>query len=139
MAAGKDALAYPPRVTAFTRPFYDALAEGRLTTTRCRDCGRMTFPPKFACPHCWSREVGWESLAGTGTLRTFTEVWAAPGAFAAETPYLLGIVDLDEGLRCVARIDGSYDDHVPDERVEMVVRHAEPVPLFAFRRPGGNR
>lgn len=127
-------LAHPPRVTAFTRPFFDALREGRLATTRCRPGGHLTFPPKFVCPRCWSRDVEWFDLAGTGMLRTFTEVWAAPTPFAAEVPYLLGLVDLDEGVRLLARVDGGFDDHVLDERVEVVVRDGRPVPLFAFRR-----
>lgn len=128
------ALPYPPRMTAVTRPFFDALRDERLATTRCRPGGHLTFPPKFVCPRCWSREVEWVDLAGTGLLRSLTEVWAAPTPFQHEAPYLLGIVDLDEGIRLLTRVAGCFDDHKHDEPVELVVREAQPVPLFAFRR-----
>lgn len=50
---------------------------------------------------------------------------------------MLGIADLDEGPRCMARIEGGFGGHTPDERVDLVARDSGPVPLFAFRRfPG---
>jgi uncharacterized OB-fold protein len=128
------ALPYPPRLTAVTRPFYEALADGRLVTTRCRSCGRLTFPPKGICPRCWSDEVEFEEISPTGVLRSFTEIHAVPGSFAPQAPYLLGIVDLDAGVRCAARVLGRFEEHICDERVEMCPQPATPVPLFAFRR-----
>lgn len=136
-----ERLPYPPRVTDFTRPFWTALDEGRLTTTRCRDCGHITFPPKVLCPDCWGRELEWTALSGEGVLRSYTEVWAAPSYFKAEVPYLLGIVDLDEGVRLLSRVRGEWDELSIDIRVELVIRRAEPVSLFEFRpkRPSGQR
>jgi uncharacterized protein len=125
---------YPPRMTAVTRPFYEALADGRLVTTRCRECGQLTFPPKGTCPHCWSQQVAFEEIAPTGVLRSFTEVWAAPAPFAGDVPYLLGIVDLDAGVRCAARVSGRFEDHECDERVQLAPQPATPAPLLAFRR-----
>lgn len=131
------ALAYPPRLTAVTRPFFDALAEHRLVTTRCRRCAYLTFPPKGVCPRCWSEEVAFEEIPPTGVLRSFTEVWAAPARFADEAPYVLGIVDLDAAVRCAARVSGRFENHVCDERVELDPQPATPVPLLAFRRAEG--
>ena len=67
-------------------------------------------------------------------LRSFTEVWATPAPFAADAPYLLGIVDLDAGPRCAARVLGRFEEHACDERVELSAQPATPVPMFAFRR-----
>jgi uncharacterized OB-fold protein len=128
------ALPYPPRLTAVTRPFYKALADGRLLSTRCRNCRHLTFPPKGICPRCWRHAVEFEELAPTGVLRSFTEIHAAPARFAAQAPYLLGIVDLDAGVRCAARVLGRFEEHACDERVELCPQPATPVPLFAFRR-----
>ena len=130
-------LPYPPRLTPVTRPFYEALADGRLLTTRCRRCAGLTFPPKAICPHCWSEELDLEQIAPTGVLRSFTEVWAAPAPFAGDVPYVLGIVDLDAGVRCAARVTGRFEEHVCDERVELRPQPASPVPLFVFERAGG--
>ena len=60
--------AYPPRVTAFTQRFWDSVAQGRLETTVCEDCGKLSFPPKTFCPHCWSTRIRWTGLSGRGRL-----------------------------------------------------------------------
>ena len=125
-------LAYPPRVTEFTRPFWDGLREGRFQTTRCTVCHHITFPPKPICPECWSEAVEWVDLRGVGSLRSYTEVHAAPAIFAAEVPYVLAIVDLDEGVRCLSRVLAPWDDLEPDMRVRVQIRQAEPTCLFDF-------
>jgi uncharacterized OB-fold protein len=78
--------------------------------------------------------VAFEEIAPTGVLHSFTEIHAAPARFASQAPYLLGIVDLDAGVRCAARVLGRFEEHVCDERVELCPQPATPVPLFAFRR-----
>ena len=72
-------------VSAFTKPFWDALAAGRLLTTRGRTSGRLTFPPKPFCPYDWGREVEWVELSGRGKLYSQTVIHAAPAAFAARS------------------------------------------------------
>ncbi|MEU6646296.1 Zn-ribbon domain-containing OB-fold protein [Saccharomonospora sp. NPDC046836] len=125
-------LAYPPRITTFTAPFWDALRSGTFTTTRCNRCEHITFPPKPVCPDCWSDDVSWIELSGRGTLRSYTEVVIAPAMFAHEAPYVLCLVDLDEGVRCVSRVLASWDDLRPDMRVRVTMREAEPAHLFEF-------
>jgi uncharacterized protein len=125
-------LAYPPRVTEFTRPFWDALEEGVMRTTRCDECGHMTFPPKPLCPNCWTKRVSWVDLAGRGVLYTYTEVSAAPATFADEAPYVLGLVDLDEGVRCLSRVLAPWVELRPGLRVRLSVRQTQPVRLFDF-------
>ncbi|RNL62807.1 Zn-ribbon domain-containing OB-fold protein [Nocardioides marmoriginsengisoli] len=127
-----EQLAYPPRMTEFTAPFWDGLREGRLSTTQCTSCAEISFPPKPLCPGCWSSDVTWIDLRGTGTLRSYTEVSAAPSMFAHEVPYTLCLVDLDEGVRCLSRVRNAWDELVPDARVEVVFREAEPAYLFEF-------
>jgi uncharacterized protein len=127
-----DKLAYPPRVTPFTKPFWDALRERRLTTTICDDCGHMTFPPKPICPDCWSSKISWQTLSGKGILRSYTEICAAPLAFATEVPFTICLVDLDEGVRCMSRVKASFEALAPDIRVRAVYREAEPEFLFEF-------
>ena len=68
-------------ISAFTKPFWDALAEGRLLTTRGRTSGRLTFPPKPFCPYDWGREVEWVELSGRGKLYSQTVIHAVPAAF----------------------------------------------------------
>lgn len=122
---------WPPRITEVTQPFWDALAEGRLMTTRGKTSGKLTFPPKPFCPYDWGREVEWVELSGRGALYSQTVIHAAPAVFAAEAPVRNGIVDLEEGLRVAARI---LDDAPLDAPMECVVLQYEDGPLFGFRQ-----
>jgi uncharacterized OB-fold protein len=123
---------YPPRVTAFTRRFWDNLQEGRFETTRCDECGKASFPPKPFCPHCWSKQIKWIALQTRGTLYSQTVVHASPAVFRAEAPYRVGVVDLDEGLRIATRII-AQDEPALDTVVEIVVLRYTDGPLFAAR------
>ena len=121
---------WPPRVSVFTKPFWDALAEGHLLTTRGRTSGRLTFPPKPFCPYDWGREVEWIELSGRGKLYSRTVIHAVPAVFAGEAPIRNGIVDLDEGLRVASRILG---EPALDAAMECVVLRYTDGPLFAFQ------
>jgi uncharacterized OB-fold protein len=121
-----------PRDEAFTRPFWQAAAEGRLTTTRCRPCGRLQFPPRIVCVHCWGRDSVWQELGGTGVLASFTEIHAGPAVFAEELPYTIGLVDLDEGLRVAARIDARFTDLRLADPVAFAARSRNGTPLLTF-------
>jgi len=123
---------YPPRVTAFTQPFWQALSEGRLQTTRCRACGRLSFPPKPICPHCWTEDVEWTPVAGRGRLYSWTRIHAGPEMFAHELPYEVGIVDLDAGLRVAVRLVLKPGQAcAPDRAVRLVVLQFLDGPLLA--------
>jgi hypothetical protein len=63
---------YPPRITAFTRTFWDGLTAGRFLTTTGATSRRPTFPPKPHSPHDWNEGVEWIELSGQGTRSTRT-------------------------------------------------------------------
>lgn len=134
LVPAKGRRSYPPRVSSFTRRFWEALGSGRWQTTRCEDCSRQTFPPKPVCPHCWSTRVGWGELSSRGRLYSWTRIHAAPTAFAGESPYAVGIVDLDSGIRLACRLHpGDGVAWQADMAVEMMVLQFEDGPLFAAR------
>ena len=122
--------AYPPRMSDFTKSFWDGLTSGHFRTTCCDDCNRPSFPPKPFCPHCWSNKVSWIELTGRGMLYSVTTVHAGPAVFSADLPYKVGIVDLEEGIRIATKV---LDDTALDKPVELVVLSYEDGPLFAAR------
>lgn len=129
-----ETLPYPPRVTPETAKFWEGLDVGELRTKRCDSCDRLMFPPKIVCPYCLkSDKLEWYVLGGLGSLESFTEVWAAPGYFTSQIPYVLGIVRLDEDLRILSRIADSYESLDVNARVEIVFKKYLPVSLFAFK------
>jgi uncharacterized OB-fold protein len=52
--------------------FYRHLAAGRLTTTRCRECGRIDWPPRAFCPACTSDAFEWTELPAEGRIHGFS-------------------------------------------------------------------
>jgi uncharacterized OB-fold protein len=109
-----------PATTDLTRPYWEHARDGRLVTQRCGDCGQTWHPPLPACPHCHSTDLGWQQVAGTGTVYTYTVVrHATHAALAGRVPYVIALVELTEGLRLVTGITGCDP---ADVRAGMAVR-----------------
>ncbi len=90
-----------------TQAYWDACRDGRLTFQRCRDCGRAQFYPRAICSHCQSAQLRVEVSAGKGRVYSFTVVCRAPSAaFKPRVPYVLALIDLDEGFRMMANVLG---------------------------------
>jgi uncharacterized OB-fold protein len=94
--------------------FWSAAGEGRLELQRCDACGRLRFFPGAVCPHCLAEGGQWQPLSGDARVYAFSVVHRAPGPiFAAHAPYVIALVDLDEGARVMARLDCIAADPPP--------------------------
>ncbi|MEU2586183.1 Zn-ribbon domain-containing OB-fold protein [Streptomyces avermitilis] len=94
-----------PETDAFTRPYWDAAAEGVLLLRRCAACGRTHHYPREFCPHCWSDDVTWERASGRATLYTWSVVHRNDlPPFGERTPYVAAVVDLAEGPRMMTEV-----------------------------------
>ncbi|MCX5851298.1 MAG: Zn-ribbon domain-containing OB-fold protein [Deltaproteobacteria bacterium] len=94
-----------PLITPLSKVFYDACRDKKLMYQQCNDCGEIIFFPKHLCPNCMSRNLGWKESKGKGKIQTFTVTYeAAPPEFAADQPYALAIIRLDEGFRMMTNI-----------------------------------
>ncbi|MFJ6086321.1 Zn-ribbon domain-containing OB-fold protein [Streptomyces sp. NPDC092369] len=94
-----------PEPDAFTRPYWEAAAQGRLLIRRCTTCVRAHHYPREFCPHCWSEDVTWEPATGRATLYTWSTVHRNDlPPFSARTPYIAAVVDLAEGPRMMTEI-----------------------------------
>ncbi len=77
-------------------PFYDNLRAGRFTTTKCRDCGHIAFPPQVICPKCWSENLEWVDLPKKAKVVAITETQAgAPLGFPP--PLIMAWLTFGEG------------------------------------------
>ena len=94
-----------PVIDGESRPYWDALKQHRLTLKRCHDCGKHHFYPRALCPHCHSDAVDWVDARGTGTIYSYTIARRPAGpAFKADAPYVVAVIDLDEGARMMTNI-----------------------------------
>ena len=89
---------WPLEAKEFNRiyKFYENLKEGRFTTTRCKACGHVAYPPRVICPECYSEDLEWIDLPTKGKVLAFTEeVRGVPLGF--EPPLIHAWIDLGEG------------------------------------------
>ncbi|MFI6089224.1 Zn-ribbon domain-containing OB-fold protein [Streptomyces sp. NPDC051218] len=94
-----------PEADAFTRPYWDAAAEGQLLIRRCGRCGEAHHYPREFCPHCWSEDVTWQRASGHATLYTWSVVHRNDlPPFGTRVPYVAAVVDLAEGPRMMTEI-----------------------------------
>ncbi|MET1125030.1 MAG: Zn-ribbon domain-containing OB-fold protein [Archaeoglobaceae archaeon] len=92
------------------RDFFDKLLEDKLIGQRCRDCGKYTCPPKATCDACGSRNLEIVELSGKGRITTFTTTYVAPAGYEKEAPYVVAMVELDEGPWLIGRLDISAEE-----------------------------
>ncbi len=92
------------------RDFFDALLEGKLLANKCGDCGAYTCPPKATCDNCGSRNLETVELSGKGRIATFTTTYVAPAGYDGEVPYIVAMVELDEGPWLVGRLDMNAEE-----------------------------
>lgn len=94
-----------PAITPETAPFWRAAATGSLTLPRCNDCERLIWYPRGFCPYCGGAAVTWTTLTGRGHIYSSTVIRRAPHpGYAAAVPYVLALVDLEEGVRMLANV-----------------------------------
>ena len=92
--------------------YWQSAADGKLVLQRCVDCGQFQFYPRALCAACGG-ETEWVDASGRGTLYTFTIIRQNRSeAFVRLSPYAVGIVELDEGVRMMSNIVGCELDQI---------------------------
>lgn len=118
----------PERAGADPRPEL-AIHEGRvlLTGSRCGDCGypQAVNPPR--CPICGSHSMSPATFGPKGTVFSST-VLRIPVPDRTP-PFTLAYVDVDEGPRILAHVDGPDEALVPGSEVVLSgwSEHGDPV------------
>jgi uncharacterized OB-fold protein len=77
--------------------YWQALADGKLVTTHCRDCGHWTWPPRPICSGCHGDNLELGEVKGTGTVYSWVVVHRSTTPDMMKyAPYTLALVRLDE-------------------------------------------
>ena len=93
-----------PEPTADTRPYWDALHEGKFRLQRCAECKKVRHYPRPVCDACYSMNAEWFEASGRGMVHSWTITHHAfLPALQADLPYTLLTVDLEEGVRMQAQ------------------------------------
>ena len=94
--------------------FYKFMLQRKLMAGKCVKCGKIHMPPRPLCGNCFSQEFEWVEVPGKGHLLTYTIIHIAPQQFQAMVPYVVGIVQLENGLKIPGMISG-----VPMDRLKI--------------------
>lgn len=108
---------YPKPVPALdpeSTPFWEGCRQHKLLIQRCTDCGHPRFPATSYCAHCQSGRHEWIAASGRGKIFSWIVVrHPVPGdIYAADVPYVVALVDLDEGVRMTGTIVGCTPEAV---------------------------
>lgn len=123
-----------PEVNDLNRSFFEGTALGELRLCRCRSCDalfRFTHP---LCPTCWSNHFDHIVASGKGRIESFTIVHMPPfDAWAADTPYVIALIMLDEGVRMMANVAIGTADIAIDMPVEVWFEQRGAIAIPQFR------
>ena len=92
--------------------FYKFLGQCKLMAGKCQKCGKMHLPPRPLCDNCFSTDFEWVNVSGKGKLLTYTVINIAPAQFQALTPYAVGIVQLENGVKITGMIQGVTQEQL---------------------------
>lgn len=111
-----------PRPTPWSKPFWDGCKNRNLLIQQCKNCKKHIFYPKLFCPFCLSKDLSWVEATGKGKIYSYTIVHSyQPTEFSEDVPYVIAIIDLDEGVRMMSNIvDYNPEEVRCDMNVEVV-------------------
>lgn len=98
-----------PKPSPTSRPYWEAARRHELQLQHCGACGGYIYYPRPRCPNCMSDNLKWERVSGRGKLYSYTVVRRASTRSFADAPYVLAIVELDEGPRMTTNLIAPPD------------------------------
>jgi uncharacterized protein len=105
-----------PPVGAESGPFWEATRERTLLIQWCTACDNGIFFPRSFCPGCSGSGsvLEWRQASGRATVYASTTECKPTAPFADGQPYVVALVDLEEGGRMLTNVVGCppADVHV---------------------------
>ncbi len=108
--------------------FYEGLAQHKIYGRKCKECGAIEFPPRYACNTCGYHETEWVELSGRGMLHSII----LPSTLNADPwnskigPYFYGLVQMEEGPMFNCTVFGLK------KKQARMLRDKLPIPVHAI-------
>ncbi len=90
----------------YFKDYNEALKQNKLLGLKCKACGALTVPPKMACRQCAGTDMDVVEVKGSGKIRTFTTVFVGAEGRESEVPYIIVLVELEEGPWLMGNLEG---------------------------------
>ncbi len=107
--------------TTKVNDFVTHLEEGKVTGTRCKQCGKSYFPPRADCCQCLDSAMEWFPVEGSGKLVTFSRLSFGPAGFKEDVPYTIALVDYGQ-YKVFGRIADGIEEKELSVGMEMTTR-----------------
>jgi uncharacterized OB-fold protein len=129
------AQAIRPSVNRDTEYFWEGCREGELRIQRCGGCGLLRHPPGPMCPECGATKPKYLVSDGFGVVYSYV-VHHHPQVPGRQTPFVIALVELDEGVRMLGELDGEPSVGLP---VEVVFTKVDDELTMPSWRPRADR
>ena len=98
-----------PQASEATDRFWDATKDKRYLIQWCDACVHPIFYPREVCPTCLSSDsLDWRESKGKGTVYAVSvQHRPANPMMADKVPYVVALVELDEGIRVMSNVVNS--------------------------------
>lgn len=117
--------------------WWEGLERGEILIQRCTACEVLRHPPRPMCPECQSTKWDFVATAGVGTIHSYVVIHY-PEVPGYEYPLVVAVVDLEEGTRLVANVEGidwqEVEIGMPVQAFIEAVEDELKLPIF---RPSG--
>ena len=114
-----------PLIDTDSQVFWEGVQNHELKLQHCDDCQDYIFYPRLLCPNCFSDNLTWRNTSGKGVIHSYTVVHKAMPPFNEETPYVVGIIELQEGVRMMSRIEGERSEIEIEKPVSVVYKQVD--------------
>ncbi|EMO55760.1 Zn-ribbon domain-containing OB-fold protein [Leptospira noguchii] len=105
-----------------------------LKGKRCDSCGFQTVETIIACTRCGSSKTSEIQFSGKGTIYTYTIVYVGFGHLSKRVPYVLAVVELEEGIKTIGILEGKISGIPVTEsvKIDIPVRFQKDEPGIGF-------
>ncbi len=102
----------------------------RLVGGRCRKCNSIVYPHRSVCPHCGAENMEPIELPRRGKVVTFSVVRHPPRGFEGKEPFLVAVIELENGARVLSQLVDVHPEDVKEgmEVVAVFRRYREQAP-----------
>jgi uncharacterized OB-fold protein len=102
-----------PIITDDNRPYWEYIRKHELRMQKCTQCGFIRFPVSIVCPKCHAMDAEWVKLSGKGIIYSYVIYRIAyHPAYQNDIPYVVAIIQLEEGPRMESNITGCRMEDV---------------------------
>lgn len=112
------------------KEYNENLKQGRLSGLKCSTCGEVFAQPRVVCAKCGGQDLEAVELKGGGTIQTFTVNYVAAEGRESEAPYIVAIVELDDGPWVMGNVTGLKPEEANMDIMGRKVRMEGPA-VFA--------